>query len=95
MVRPRRNRQRRNRKYGRGKPYIRNGKIYFGGKVRKGGPIPLFSVLGNLAKGLLEGVTNQEGLVKKEMRRKNNYVMRRLNTSKRVTLPNGRTFIAR
>ena len=26
------------------------------------------------------------------MRRKNNYVMRRLNTPKKVTLPNGRTF---
>ena len=26
------------------------------------------------------------------MRRKNNYVMRRLDTPKRVTLPNGRTF---
>ena len=29
------------------------------------------------------------------MRRKNNYVMRRLDTLKRVTLPNGRTFVAR
>ena len=26
------------------------------------------------------------------MRRKNNYVMRRLDTPKKVTLPNGRTF---
>ena len=55
MIKPRRNRRRRNRKYGRGKPYIRNGKIYVGGKIRKGGAIPLFSVLGNLAKGLLGG----------------------------------------
>ena len=37
----------------------------------------------------------QEALVKKKMSRKNNYIMRRLNTPKRVTLPNGRTFIAR
>ena len=29
------------------------------------------------------------------MRRKNNYVMRRLDTSKKVTLPNGRTFYAK
>ena len=29
------------------------------------------------------------------MRRKNNYVMRKLDVPKRVTLPNGRTFIAR
>ena len=52
IVIPRRNRRRRNRKYGRGKPYVKNGKIYFGGKVYKGGAIPLFSILGNLAKGL-------------------------------------------
>ena len=31
----------------------------------------------------------------RKMRRKNNYVMRRLNTPKRVTLPNGRIFIER
>ena len=31
----------------------------------------------------------------RKMIRKNNYVMRRLNTPKRVTLPNGRIFIAR
>ena len=36
-----------------GRPYVKNGKIYFGGKVSKGGTIPLFSILGNLAKGLL------------------------------------------
>ena len=53
MVRPRRNKRRINRKYGREKPYVKNGKIYFGGKVYKGGTIPLFSILGNLAKGLL------------------------------------------
>ena len=29
------------------------------------------------------------------MRQKDNYVMRKLNTPKRVTLPNGRTFLAR
>ena len=29
------------------------------------------------------------------MRRKNNYVMRRLNTPKKVTLPNGITFYAK
>ena len=29
------------------------------------------------------------------MRRKENYVMRKLDTPKRVTLPNGRTFLAR
>ena len=28
------------------------------------------------------------------MKRKNNYVMRKLHTPKRVTLPNGRTFLA-
>ena len=48
MVRPRGN-----RKYGRGKPYVKDGKIYFGGKVYNGGAIPMFSILGNLAKGLL------------------------------------------
>ena len=31
----------------------------------------------------------------RKIRRKNNYVMRRLNTPKRVTLPNSQTFIAR
>ena len=36
----------------------------------------------------------REALVKKN-ETKNNYVMRRLNTPKSVTLPNGRTFIAR
>ena len=56
MVRPRRNRCRRNRKYGRGKPYIRNRKIYFAGKIRKRGAMPLFSVLGNFAMGLLGGL---------------------------------------
>ena len=29
------------------------------------------------------------------MRRKRNYAMEKLNVSKRVTLPNGRTFVAR
>ena len=29
------------------------------------------------------------------MRRKNNYVMKSLETSKKVTLPNGRTFYAK
>ena len=29
------------------------------------------------------------------MRRKNNYLMRRLDSSKKVTLPNGRTFYAK
>ena len=29
------------------------------------------------------------------MRRKNNYVLRRLDTPKKVTLPNGRTFYAK
>ena len=53
MARPTRNRLGRNRKYGRGKPYVKNGKIYFGGKVCKGGAIPPFSILSNLAKGLL------------------------------------------
>ena len=53
LVRPRRIRRRKSRKYGRGRPYIRNGKIYFGGKIKKGGAIPLFSLIGNLAKGLL------------------------------------------
>ena len=45
MVRPTRNRRRRNRKYGRGKPYVKNNKIYFGGEVYKGGAIPLFSIV--------------------------------------------------
>ena len=54
IVKPRTFKQRKNKKYGRGKPYVKNGKIYFGGKVYKGGAIPLFSILGNLAKGLLK-----------------------------------------
>ena len=53
IVKPRKFKQRKNRKYGRGKPYVKNGKIYFGGKVYKGGAIALFSILCNLAKGLL------------------------------------------
>ena len=52
-VKTRKFRQRKNKKYGRRPPYVKNGKIYFGGKVYKGGAIPLFSILGNLAKGLL------------------------------------------
>ena len=52
MVRPRGNKRRRNKKYGRGRPYIREAKIFFGGKIRKGGAIPLLSILGNLAKRL-------------------------------------------
>ena len=53
VVKPRKCRRRKNRKYGRGKPHIKIGKIYFGGKIKKGGIILLFSILGNLAKGLL------------------------------------------
>ena len=53
IVIPRKFRRRKNRKYRRGKPYVKNGKIYFAGKVYKGSAIPLFSSLGNLAKGLL------------------------------------------
>ena len=53
IVKPRKFRRRKNRKYGRGKPYVKNGKIYFRGKVYKGGAIYLFSILGNLSKGLL------------------------------------------
>ena len=53
IVKPRKFRRRKNRKYGRRKPYVKNGKIYFGGKVYKGGAISLFSILGNLSKGLL------------------------------------------
>ena len=40
IVKPRKFRRRKNRKYGRGKPYVKNGKIYFGGKVYEGGAIP-------------------------------------------------------
>ena len=85
IVKPRKFGRRKNRQYGRGKPYVKNGKIYFGGKVYKGGTIPLFSILGNLAKGLL-GIQNK-------MRQKDNYFMIKMNTPKRVTLPNGQTFI--
>ena len=53
IVKPRKFRRRKNIKYRRGKPYVKNGKIYFGGKVYKGSAIPLFSLLSNLAKGLL------------------------------------------
>ena len=53
IVKPRKFRRRKNRKYRRGKPYVKNSKICFGGKVYKRGAIPLFSILGNLAKGLL------------------------------------------
>ena len=56
MVRPRRIRQRKSRNYGRGRPYKRNRKMYFGGKIKKGGSIPLLSLIGNLAKGLLGGL---------------------------------------
>ena len=44
------------RKYGRGRPYIRNEKMYFGGRIKNGGAILLFSFMGNLAKGLLGGL---------------------------------------
>ena len=54
IVKTRKFRRRKNRKYGGGKPYVKNVKIYFRGKVYKGGALPLFSILGNLAKGLLE-----------------------------------------
>ena len=54
IVKPRKFRRGKIRKkYGRRKPYVKNDKIYFGGKVYKGGVIPLLSILDNLAKGLL------------------------------------------
>ena len=40
IVKPKKFRRRKNRKYGRGKPDVKNGKIYFGGKVYEGGAIP-------------------------------------------------------
>ena len=52
IVKSRKFRWRKSRKYGRGKPYVKNDKIYFGDKVYKGDVIPLFSILGNLAKEL-------------------------------------------
>ena len=53
IVKPRKFRRRKMKKYGRGKPYVKNGKIYFGDEVYKGGDIPLFGILGNLVEGRL------------------------------------------
>ena len=39
-----------------GKTLLRNEKIYFGGRIKNGGAILLFSFMGNLAKGLLGGL---------------------------------------
>ena len=53
IKRPRK-KQRKTRKYGRRRPYIKNNKIYFGGKLSRGSGIPLLTLIGNLAKGLFE-----------------------------------------
>ena len=54
----RKRRRRKSKKYGRGKPYINNNKIYFGGgrKVIRGKRFflcPLVSIIGNIAKKIL------------------------------------------
>ena len=68
-------------------PYIKNNNVYFGGKVQR---------VKDISSGPLSKVIPLTGgLISLKIRRKNNYVMRKLHTPKRVTLPNGRTFLAR
>ena len=77
------------RKYGRGKSYMKNNKIYFDGGIERDSGLVLVlpKLLDPVASVLRIGCSNT--------RQKNNYVMRRLNTPKRVTLLDGRTFVAR
>ena len=62
------------RKYGRGKSYMKNNKIYFDGGIERGSGLVLVlpKLLDPVASVLRIGCSNT--------RQKNNYVMRRLNT---------------
>ena len=99
--------RRKRRKRGRGKSYIRKNIVYFGGRrpyLRK--KKVYFgegrkrsqrgdSIFGTILSTALPLVGEIVKVFKwKKMRRKNNYVMRRLDTLKKVTLLNGRTFYA-
>ena len=48
----------RRRKYGRGRPYMRNNKVYFGGKIHRGRGIGqvVKGLLSNLVRGVLGGI---------------------------------------
>ena len=49
-------RRRKSKEYRRGKPYIKNNKVYFGGGTKvirgKGFLSPLVSIIGNIARGI-------------------------------------------
>ena len=49
---------RRRRKYGRGRPHMRNNKMYFGGKIHRGRVIGqvVGDLLFNLVKGVIGGI---------------------------------------
>ena len=67
------------------KPYIKTIIFFLGGKLKKGRAIgTALGVLSALIRPLLSKIFLK-------MRRKRNYVMRKLNVPKRVTLPNSRT----
>ena len=71
------------------KPYAKGNKVYRLGKIKRGRGIftSVSKALGEpLAKFFL-------GILK--TRQKNSYVMGKLDMTKRVTLPSGRTFLAR
>ena len=77
------------------RPYLRKNKVYFGeGRKRSQRRDNIFETI--LSTGLpLVGEIVRIFQLKKKMRRKKNYVMKRLDTPKKVTLLNGRTFYAK
>ena len=68
---------------GRRKPYIKNIYIFWKGQKTKRQRC-FWEAIKNFRSTNFRHITN--------MRRKNNYVMRKLDTPKRITLPNGRNF---
>ena len=89
--------------FGRGaqKPKVSDTKIYFGGKIRKRKNKSMSKKrkltgegLGTLAAGLANKLVGSLlSILAWDV--KKNYVMRKRATPKQVTLPNGRTFVAR
>ena len=78
------------------KPFVKNNKVYLGGKKQKGGFIGGIGL--GLAIPLLTKLLTGRGRRKKRgrrRRRRNNIVLVRRNAPYQVTLPNGRTFYAK
>ena len=79
------------------KPFVKNNKLYLGGKKQKGGSFLLGASLGIpfLSKLLLGKGKRKKKKKKKMVRRRNNIVLVKRNSPHKVTFPNGRTFYAK